>query len=331
MALIGTVLSLISSVWGIVSWPLRRVGRAIGITRTPYILLGNLALVALEDDPRPGYDSWWHLECINRQRGKLASIIHTQDAAGCRVHLTFTPVFDNTPVMKDDGVFLVGTSQPPAEVATLIVDRPMPIPLYMRVRAGTPHPITGQPLKGGSYLTGAQFLFQPALVERQRLIGGTYKVAIKVTWNRQSFTRHLEIQAQAPSLAVAPSQVPSSSPLPRKRSEVISDGIRWRHTGQFSYGGEPAMEALCPKADFAIEIMLKSPDGELKAIPNADMDELGVYQWGTPGEYRLWCPGLGKHKEHEIKLEQSRTWEEAGAVAARKLKAQIEIDGSQQK
>jgi len=303
----------------------------MGITSTPYIRLGNLMLVALEDDPRPGYNSWLHLECINRQRGKLASIIHTQDAIGCRVRLTFTPLFDNTPVIEDDGVFLVGTSQPPREDATLVVDRPMPIPLYIRVPKDTPHPINGQPLKGGAYLTGAQFIFQPALVERQRLTGGTYKVTVKVTWNRQSFIRHLEIQAQSPLPMVTPSQVLSSSPLPRKRSEVISDGIRWRHTGQSSYGGEPAMEALCPIADFAIEIMLKTPYlGELKAIPNDDMDEVGVYQWGPHGEYRLWCPGLGEHEEHEIKFERSRTWEEAESVAARKLKAQIEIDRSTQ-
>jgi hypothetical protein len=256
-------------------------------------------------------------------------MIHTQDAVGCRVRLTLTPLFDNTPVIEDDGVFLVGTSQPPAEVATLVVDRPMPIPLYLQVPKGTPHPLSGQPLNGGAYLTGAQFLFHPALVERQRLVSGTYKVTVKVTWNRQSFVRHLEIQAQTPSLMATPSQVPLSSPPPRKRSEVISDGIRWRHTGQTSYGGEPGMEALCPEADFAIEIMLKSPyGGELKSIPNADMYQLGVYQAGAYGPYRLWCPGLGEHGEHEIKFERSRKWTEAESIAARKLKAQIEIDRS---
>jgi hypothetical protein len=328
MILIGTVLSFISAVWAFVSWPLRRLGRAIGVTSAPYILLGNVTLVALEGDPRPGYDSWWHLECINRQRHKLASMIHTQDAVGCRVRLTFTPLFDDTAVMKDDGVFLVGTSQPPSEDATLVVDRPMPIPLYLRVPKDTPHPITGQPLKGGSYLTGAQFLFQPALVERQRLTGGTYKVTVKVTWDRRSFTWHQEIQAQTPLPTVTPSQVLSSSSSPRKRSEVISDGIRWRQTGPMSYSGEPDMEALCPEADFAIEIMVKvGPVGELKPISYAYLNRDYIIGRG----YRLWCPGLNEHEEHEIEIEHPRRWAEVESVAERKLKAQIEIDRYQQK
>jgi hypothetical protein len=91
------------------------------------------------------------------------------------------------------------------------------------------------------------------------------------------------------------------------------------------------MEPLCPEADFAIEIMLKSPYvGELKAISNSDMHLLRVHVSGY-GEYRLWCPGLHDHEEHEIELERSHTWAEAESVAARKLKAQIEIDRSNQR
>lgn len=254
MTLITTILGFLQPLWTIISWPLRRMGRAMGITSAPDIRLGSLMLVALENDPRPGYDSWWHLECINKQRGKLSSMIRTQDAVGCRVRLIFTPLLASGPAVEDDGVFLQGTSQPPVEVATLVVDRPMPIPLYIQVPQGGPHPLNGQALQGGAYLTGAQFLCQPALVERQRVTAGTYGVTVKLTWNRQHFTRHFEIPAQTSSWV--PPEDSSRRRSRRKPAEVMSDGIRWRETGE-TYGGEFLMEALCPIASFAIQIMVK--------------------------------------------------------------------------
>ena len=74
--------------------------------------------------------------------------IRTRDAERCRVRLTFTSLFGGNSI-EEDGVFLIGTSQPPSEEATLPVDRPMPIPLSIQVPKGTPHPLTREPLKRG--------------------------------------------------------------------------------------------------------------------------------------------------------------------------------------
>ncbi len=301
----------------------------MGLTSAPYVLLGNLALVALPDDPRPGYQSWWHLECINKQRGKLASILPTKDAEACRVHVTFKPLFDDTSELSDDGVFLIGTSQPPSEVAILPVNRSMPIPLYLQAFNGMPHPISGRPLKAGTYLTGAQFLFQPALVDRQLLTGGTYEVTVCVQWKRQKFTRRVQVQAHAPGPMAATMQ---ARPSPRKRSEVRSDGIRWRHNmkingGWYVNADDPIPEALCPdESGQAIELMVKSPHGgELQDIREAY--HVGQYSVSS-GPYRLWCPGLNDHAGHEISLTESRTWKEAETLATKRLKAQIEADAT---
>jgi hypothetical protein len=327
VALFTTALGFVSSAWGLVFWPVRRAGQAMGVTNAPYVLLGNPTLVALPDDPRPGYESWWHLECINKQRGKLASRIPTRNAEACRVRISFKPLFDNSPELSDDGVFLIGTSQPPSEVAVLPVDRAMPLPLYLQAPKGMPHPISGQPLKAGSYMTGAQFLFQPALVDRQLLSGGTYEVTVCVKWNRQTFTKQLQVQARAPVAAIA---LPSQPPTPRKLSEVRSDGIRWRHNlkiagGWYLNADDPIAEALCPdEPQQAIELMVKTPfGGELKDIREA----YNVGQWsGSHGPYRLWCPGLNDHQGHEVTLTESRTWTEAETLATKRLKAQIESD-----
>jgi hypothetical protein len=320
------LLAVGSAILAAIKWPALRMGQAMGVTNKPYILLGNPTLVALPDDPRPGYESWWHLECINRQRGKLAARIHTHDAERCRVRILFKPLYDSTPEITDDGVFLIGTSQPPSEEATLPVNRAMPIPLYMQVPKGTPHPISGQPLKGGTYVTGAQFLYQPALVDRQLLTGGTYEVTVSVSCDRKIFTKRLSIQARVPFTAPTVPTVALPPSLPVKRSEVVSDNVRWRHTGNTYQGGNPESEALCPEASFAIRLMVKTPFGdELKDINGSDTYQVGVYS-ATHRKYVLCCPGLDDHQEHEIEFERSSTWVEAKAVAKVKLKAQIERD-----
>jgi hypothetical protein len=322
MVIVTAVIGLVSAVLNLMVWPIRMLDQTVGITNQPNIVLGGLTSVALPDDPRIGYESWWHLECVNKQRGRLASRIRTRDAEDCRVELTLQPRFDPGSDVSDAGVFLLGASQPPGEIATLHVDRPMPIPLFWQVPRGTVHPIDGQRLRSGSYLTGAQFLYQPSLRDRQLLTGNTYYATVRVKWNGRTVTKQLEIQARAPFLAGAP-RAPAAPP--RRRSEVVSDGVRWRDTGQsYVYSGDPIPEALCPDATAAIGVMVKTPfGGEIKDIDEAY--NVGRYS-DTHDPYRLWCPGLDAHKEHQVTLTRSRTWDEAKRIATKKLKAQIEAD-----
>lgn len=176
----------------ILQFPFKLIGRALGVTGRPNIILGPIS--ADVTDPRPPFRSWYHVRCENVQRvGLRAKLRPTADARECRVTTTFTHKVSGD-VMKRDGVFVVG-AVPPEAVTTLYVGKPVWIPVYwVAETGGTVHPLGGQTCPAGTYATGQEFIWWPGLSARHQLPPGSYGVSVDVIWGRMTITHAFDLE-----------------------------------------------------------------------------------------------------------------------------------------
>ena len=165
------------------------MGVALMLTvKQPHLVLGDrLQLAAIPDDPRPEMADWWHLKLENRALKN--PFVRTDEAKGCKATLEFLAADGN--VMRAIGCFLVPPPEPPQGQITLGVGETAVIPVYLRART-IQHPIGGQCLPDGVYITGGEFLYHPRLVEGQLLPPGTYAIRVTVTCKGRQIAREFQ-------------------------------------------------------------------------------------------------------------------------------------------
>jgi hypothetical protein len=164
------------------------IGVALMLTiKRPQLALGEeLQLAALPDDPRPEMADWWHLRLENRRSRN--PLVQTEEAKGCGATLEFLSACGQE--KRANGCFLVPPPEPPQGQITLGVGEMTMIPVYLRARR-IRHPIRGQSLPDGVYITGGEFLYHPRLLEGQLLPPDTYTIRITVMCTGQRIAREL--------------------------------------------------------------------------------------------------------------------------------------------
>jgi hypothetical protein len=197
---------------------LKWLGRFVGITDRPNVILGKkLETVALHNDPREGYDHWWHLRVENQQRkGLRCRWLRTKDAS-CRANIKFVSI-SGTHIFEDAGVGLMGATEAPRELFTLERNRETWIPVYQHcVRKSTPHPLFGPEviLSRDTYATGARYIGQPALLNQSRLPEGRYRVYVTVSLAGD------EVARREFTLTVPPNSR-GNDPMPEATHELCS-------------------------------------------------------------------------------------------------------------
>ena len=165
----------------VVKWVLRLM---FGIKDTPNVTLGELR--ASPDDGREAYRGWYHIEIGNCQRGGWSRILVTRDAEACVVKMGFTKGASAS--IPKDGVFLVGPTEMPKKMITLIVDRPTQIPVVIVAEKDVSIGGLGTHLRKGSYITGGDF-FHDDLRCDQKLEPGSYEIALVVSWKGGELSR----------------------------------------------------------------------------------------------------------------------------------------------
>jgi len=95
------------------------------------------------------------------------------------------------------------------------------------------------------------------------------------------------------------------------KAEVISDGILWKHDGRWR-GGLPEREPLCPEHRVPLMIW-KGRNDEFVYSDDRFEDERD----------ELWCRGREASEKHEIKLTESRTWQDARRLAGVRVQAKV--------
>ena len=171
--------------------PLIKVGAALlGITTEPNIVWRGVR--DAPDDKRVPYQTWYHLEGINAQRGgwrgRLAA---THDADQCHATMEFRPSSGDGEVRSDDALITLGATS--AAIAPLFVDKPFWIPVYWIGDAKHRQHPRGTSVLPGYYISGATWWDHSNLWFQWRLTPGIYQVTVSLVWNRKEFPYKFEL------------------------------------------------------------------------------------------------------------------------------------------